>query len=57
MLEETLQYPKPQIRAYFAWALGKISTKKATEILERALSTEEKPKVVKEIKDAIEGGV
>ena len=52
-LEETLQYPKPQVRAYSAWALGKIGEKEAKEALKRALSKEEKPKVIKEIKDAL----
>lgn len=53
VLEKMLQYPKPQIRAYSAWALGRIGTKRAKEVLERALSKEEKPKVIQEIKDAI----
>ncbi|MBU1487036.1 HEAT repeat domain-containing protein [bacterium] len=52
-LEETLQHPKPQIRAYSAWALGKIGGKETKEILKEALSKEEKPKVVKEIKAAL----
>jgi HEAT repeat protein len=51
-LEETLQYPKPQIRAYSAWALERIGGKRAKEILEEALSKEQKPKVIEEIRDA-----
>ncbi|MEW6606548.1 MAG: 4Fe-4S double cluster binding domain-containing protein [bacterium] len=53
-LEETLQHPKPQIRAYSAWALGRIGNKKAKKILEETLSKEQNPKVVKEIKNALE---
>ncbi|MEW6619081.1 MAG: HEAT repeat domain-containing protein [bacterium] len=52
-LEEAIHHPKPQMRAYSAWALGRIGTKRAKDILKRALSKEENPKVVKEIKDAI----
>ncbi|MEW6104466.1 MAG: HEAT repeat domain-containing protein [bacterium] len=52
-LEEAIHHPKPQIRAYSAWALGRIGTKRAKEILKRALEKEEKPKVIKEIKDAM----
>jgi epoxyqueuosine reductase len=51
-LEETLQHPKPQIRAYSAWALGRIGGKKVKSILERALSKEKNRKVIREIKDA-----
>jgi epoxyqueuosine reductase len=54
VLEKTMQHPKPQIRAYSAWALGKIGGIKAKEILKKALSKEEKPKVIKEIKHALE---
>jgi len=53
-LDVALQYPKPQIRAYSAWALGKIGTKKAKEILKKALSKEVNPKVSCEIKDALQ---
>ncbi|MEW6482055.1 MAG: 4Fe-4S double cluster binding domain-containing protein [bacterium] len=53
-LKETLQHPKPQIRAYSAWALGRIGNKKTKKILEETLSKEQNPKVVKEIKNALE---
>jgi len=53
VLEETLLYPKPQIRAYPAWALGKIGGKKAKTILEKALSGERNSKVIEEIKLAL----
>jgi|Deesub1362B_J571_1020462.scaffolds.fasta_scaffold00001_867 epoxyqueuosine reductase len=53
VLKETLQYPKPQIRAYSAWALGKIGGKKAKTILEKALSGEKSSKVIFEIKLAL----
>jgi epoxyqueuosine reductase len=52
-LEETLQYPKPQVRAYSAWALGRIASKKARKILEEASLRERNPKVIREIKDAL----
>lgn len=48
-LEETLQHPKPQIRAYSAWALGRTGNRKAKETLKKALSKEKKPKAIKEI--------
>jgi epoxyqueuosine reductase len=53
-LGKTLQRPKPQIRAYSAWALGKIGGKKAKKILEEILSTEQEQEVVKEIKAALD---
>jgi epoxyqueuosine reductase len=37
-LKKTIQHPKPQIRAYSAWALGKIKTDEAKDILKKALS-------------------
>lgn len=52
-LQQTLQYPRPRIRAYSAWALGKIGGKKAKIILEKALSRERNSKVIAEIKMAL----
>ncbi|MBA4379842.1 MAG: hypothetical protein C0393_04020 [Anaerolinea sp.] len=44
VLEEALQHPKPQIRAYSAWALGRIGDKEAKKILEETISKEQNPK-------------
>jgi len=52
-IEETLQHSKPQIRAYSAWALGRIGGKRTKQILKKALSKEQKSKVIKEIEDAL----
>jgi epoxyqueuosine reductase len=52
-LGETLQSPKPRIRAYSAWALGKMGNRKATRILEEALPQEKNASVLKEIKLAL----
>jgi len=52
-LEETLRYPKPRIRAYSAWALGRIGNKKAREVLEESVSKERNKKVIEEVKNAL----
>jgi epoxyqueuosine reductase len=45
----TLTHPTPQIRAYSAWAIGKIGGARAAEALEKALEREENGEVRKEI--------
>lgn len=45
-LKKTLHFPKPQTRAYSAWALGKIGGTRIVKILEKALLKERNPKVV-----------
>lgn len=52
-LEQTLNHTKPQIRAYSAWALGRIGGNKARAILEKNLAKEPKPKVIQEIRSAL----
>ena len=49
----TLTYPNPQIRAYSAWALGKIRGAKAKKALESALKSEENLDVKEEIQQAL----
>lgn len=53
VLEKSLQHTKPQIRAYSAWALGKLKQKKAKSVLEKTLLKEKSLKVLNEIKEAI----
>jgi len=49
----TLTYPNPQIRAYSAWALGKIGGAKAKKALGSALKSKENLDVRKEIQQAL----
>lgn len=52
-LEQTFRHIKPKIRAYTAWALGKIGGEKAINILHNALLTEKNNTVIKEIQYAL----
>ena len=52
-LGETLQYSKLRIRAYSAWALGRIGSEKAKKILEEGLIKERNKKVIVEIRLAL----
>jgi epoxyqueuosine reductase len=49
----TLTHPKPQIRAYSAWALGKSGGAKVAKALKNALKGEEHSEVRKEIQHAL----
>jgi len=40
------------IRSHSAWGLGQVATKKAYDILENALTSEEDPQVLEEIREA-----
>jgi len=51
----TLTHPTPQIRAYSAWALGKIGGAQAEKALETALKGEENCEVRKEVQQALDG--
>ncbi len=55
LLCSTLAYPKPQIRAYSAWSLGRIGGSKAKRALENALKMEGNQEVGKEIEHALSG--
>jgi len=49
----TLTHDNPQIRAYSAWALGRIGGQKAGRLLQKALSSETNRSVIEEITQAI----
>jgi epoxyqueuosine reductase len=49
----TLTHPESQIRAYSAWALGKIGGAEVRKVLETALKDEENREVRKEIQHAL----
>ncbi len=49
----TLTHGNPQIRAYSAWALGRIAGVQGKVALEKALETEEEPRVREEIQQAL----
>jgi epoxyqueuosine reductase len=53
LLAETLQYPNEIIRAYSAWAIGKLGGEGAEAILTAALSEESSMEVLTEIKSAL----
>lgn len=53
-LKETLNYPHAPVRAHSAWAIGRIGTSNAHEILADAPNEEKDPEVIKEIESAIE---
>lgn len=48
-----LGHSKPQIRAYAAWALGRIGGERACAALESALAAQRSPGVVAEIRAAL----
>ncbi len=50
----SLQDPKPVIRGTAAWALGKIGTKKARQILANSKQKETDPQALQEIEQALE---
>jgi HEAT repeat protein len=52
-LAETLKYPDVPVRAHSAWAIGRIGTPKAKEILLSALQEEKDPMVISEIEAAL----
>ena len=52
-LELVLLEQEPLIRSHSAWGLGQVATKKAYDILENALTSEEDPQVIKEIREAL----
>jgi len=52
-LIQTLHHPKPQIRAYSAWALGRIGRTEAHRHLLHAKSSETEPSVIEEIEFAL----
>ncbi len=52
-LAETLKYPHVPVRAHSAWAIGRIGTPKAKEILLSALQEEKDPMVISEIEAAL----
>jgi len=54
LLAETLSYNYPPIRAYSAWAIGKLGGYKAKELLLKALKQEKNKKVRQEIILALE---
>jgi len=41
------------IRSHSAWGLGQVATKKAYDILENAMTSEEDPQVLEEIREAL----
>ncbi len=53
-LAKTLGDERPQIRAYSAWALGRIGGARARGFLASALAAEENPAVIGEITEALE---
>lgn len=53
LLSETLNHPHPPIRGHSAWALGKIGGEESAKILRKALITEEDPRVLEEIEQAL----
>jgi len=52
-LAKTLGHEDPQLRAYSAWALGRIGGATARAILESALAAETESKVIGEIRGAL----
>lgn len=54
-LGKTLRHEQARIRAYSAWALGRIGGRPARRLLEKALAEETEPAVRGEIKGALEG--
>jgi epoxyqueuosine reductase len=54
-LGQTLRHEKPQIRAYSAWALGRIGGAQARALLGKALTEEKESAVLDEIKSALAG--
>ncbi|MCL6613985.1 MAG: HEAT repeat domain-containing protein [Firmicutes bacterium] len=52
-LGRTLRHEKAQIRAYSAWALGRIGGAEAKALLREALAGEEEPRVREEIEGAL----
>ncbi len=52
-LKETLTYPHVPVRAHSAWAIGRIRTSEARNILTKALHEERDPQVISEIKSAM----
>ena len=53
-LAATLRHDRPQIRAYSAWALGRIGGRQARAILADVLAGEEDEKAAREIREALE---
>ena len=54
-LGRTLRHKNTQIRAYSAWALGRIGGAQARALLGKALTEEKEPGVLDEIKSALAG--
>ena len=52
-LKEALRYPHVPVRAHSAWAIGRIGTPEAKEILREALQKEGDPQVICEIQSAM----
>ena len=52
-LEQGLLDQEPLIRSHSAWGLGQVATKKAYDILENAMTSEEDPQVLEEIREAL----
>ncbi|MGB0434050.1 MAG: tRNA epoxyqueuosine(34) reductase QueG [bacterium] len=52
-LEQGLLDQEPLIRSHSAWGLGQVATNKAYDILENALTSEEDPQVLEEIREAL----
>ena len=52
-LKTALKHIKPQIRAYSAWALGRLKKTEANDLLQKALLTEKDHNVIKEIQYAL----
>ncbi len=53
-LKETLKYPHVPVRAHSAWAIGRIGTPEAQEILTNTLNQEKDPQAISEITSAME---
>ena len=52
-LAKAMEEPEELVRAYAAWALGRIGGNKAKQVLESGLSRETSESVVKEIEAAL----
>src|SRR4030042_5406018 len=53
VLKKALKHTKPQIRAYSAWALGRLKKTEVNNILRNALLVEKDSNVIKEIQHAL----
>ncbi|MCR4403328.1 MAG: HEAT repeat domain-containing protein [Firmicutes bacterium] len=54
-LASLISHPHEPVRAHAAWAIGRIGGPAAVHVLEKALSAETSPRVVKEIEEALDG--